>query len=1081
MSSNRRLIEVAFPLKQTSIDSVHEKNVRHGHISTLHIWPARRPLAACRAALFATLLPDPEDERERQEILEKLAGRVVQRIKRVRNAEGKIEEKIVEETEGGILHWGRESGPDLEWFREKIREAYGGRAPKVLDPFAGGGAIPLEAMRLGCEATAVDINPVAWLILKCTLEYPQKLAGKTHPLPDFALQDREFMQAFFKAQGLHGQALKTRLEQIGHSGNEKDNQLGFDLLSEAPGQQAAIPEADLAWHVRAWGHWVLAQARRELARFYPNYADFEPLVKVTQKVESRPMQLVPLNEDGTPDLDALNSEFDEEYLKDKRNPRWVAKPAVAYLWARTLKCKNCRATIPLLKTRWLCKKTNKRVVLTMQPNEEKSGVVFGIENDVPVVGNNVTERNIHDRKLSNGTVNRSGATCPLCSVITKREDIRLEGRTGKLGIILTSIVVDGPNGKEYRLPTKYEFNILSSLTNQITETYSAIPFGLPEELITEDAKGSTWCVSYGFEKFSQLFTYRQLLALGTITKFIREVSVVQKTDKKYWIEAIINMLSLSLGRQLDFSSTGVTWQTGGEFLGHTFVRFAIPMIWDFCEGNPLSESSGNYYGAVEWISRVIEHLSFTIDNNNSPNIISKSAIKDLPDHYDLIITDPPYYDAISYSAIMDFFYVWHRRVLFGLSTAFDQVFKETTAPKWNNNENDGELIDDALRHQGDRELSKNAYEEGMAKVFVNCNNSLEQNGYMVVVFANKQPDAWETLVSAIIRSGFVVVGSWPIQTERASRTRSFGSAALSTSIWLICKKRPNDNRPGWDNHLLDEINQKITKRLRDFWDVGIRGPDFVWAATGPALEAYSQYPVVKKANEPGQVMTVGEFLRHVRRMVVDFVVGRVLTLSPNESSSQMDVSGLDDVTTYYLLHRHDFGFEEAPAGACILYAVSCGLSDRELVDRYDLLTTAGKLLAKSDNGEQESEYEESSGSTFRLKGWKERKSPRLGVDAVLDKSTARLPLFPEMEMGAATAPNLPLIDQVHRLMYLWKGGDVGRVNDYLDLHGLRRNQLFQQLLQALIELAPVGSEERALLESISNHVVGRGNIAPRLF
>jgi len=202
MTSNRRLIEVAFPLKQTSIDSVHEKNVRHGHISTLHIWPARRPLAACRAALVTTLLPDPENDEERQLILEKLAGKLVQRVKKVKNADGKVEEKVVEETEGGILHWGRESGPDLEWFRQKIREAYGGRAPKVLDPFAGGGAIPLEAMRLGCEATAIDINPVAWFILKCTLEYPQILSGKTHPLPDFALQDAEFMQAFFKAQGL---------------------------------------------------------------------------------------------------------------------------------------------------------------------------------------------------------------------------------------------------------------------------------------------------------------------------------------------------------------------------------------------------------------------------------------------------------------------------------------------------------------------------------------------------------------------------------------------------------------------------------------------------------------------------------------------------------------------------------------------------------------------------------------------------------------------------------------------------------------------------------------------------------------
>ena len=209
----KRLIEVAFPLKQTSLDSVHEKNVRHGHISTLHIWPARRPLAACRAALITTLLPDPGDPEKRKEILERLAGKVVQKVKRKKTEAGWVEE-MSEETEGGILHWGRESGPDLDWFRQEIREAYGGRAPKVLDPFAGGGAIPLEAMRLGCEATAVDINPVAWFILKCTLEYPQKLAGQKRPLPDFAVQDREFMTDFLKAQGFKGKELDVQLDKL---------------------------------------------------------------------------------------------------------------------------------------------------------------------------------------------------------------------------------------------------------------------------------------------------------------------------------------------------------------------------------------------------------------------------------------------------------------------------------------------------------------------------------------------------------------------------------------------------------------------------------------------------------------------------------------------------------------------------------------------------------------------------------------------------------------------------------------------------------------------------------------------------
>ena len=200
-SNDKRLIEVAFPLKQASLDSMHEKNVRHGHISTLHIWPARRPLAASRAALIATLLPDPGNKDERNQLLEKLGGKIVEVVKKKKLPSGKVEEKVVPETVGGVLHWGRESNPDLEWFRRKIKDVYDGRAPRILDPFAGGGAIPLEAMRLGCEVTAIDLNPVAWFVLQCTLQYSQSLAGQHRPLPRFALESTAFMQQFFRSTG----------------------------------------------------------------------------------------------------------------------------------------------------------------------------------------------------------------------------------------------------------------------------------------------------------------------------------------------------------------------------------------------------------------------------------------------------------------------------------------------------------------------------------------------------------------------------------------------------------------------------------------------------------------------------------------------------------------------------------------------------------------------------------------------------------------------------------------------------------------------------------------------------------------
>src|SRR6266568_529260 len=411
-----RLIEVAFPLKQTSLDSVHEKNVRHGHISTLHIWPARRPLAACRAALIATLLPDPGNAEERKQLLERLAGHVRTKVKKKKLPDGSVEEQISEETEGGILHWGRENSADLDWFRDKIREAYGGRAPKVLDPFAGGGAIPLEAMRLGCDVTAVDINPVAWFLLKCTLEYPQRLANQYRPLPDFACQSRDFMESYFKAKGFKGAALEVQLTSLGLP---KD-QASQPQLTGIQTKVASV-EANLAWHVRAWGWWVLQQARVDLAPFYP--------------------------------------------IVDN-------KPTVAYLWARTVSCKNCRATVPLLKTRWLCKKDNKRVVLTMEPNAQRTGVVFGVQHNAPsLVKGSSAQKREYDKQLAGGTMSHSGVTCPCCSTIMTMENLRSESLAGRTAAVMTAVVVDGEHGKEYRLPTEKELYLATQAEKELSTVY----------------------------------------------------------------------------------------------------------------------------------------------------------------------------------------------------------------------------------------------------------------------------------------------------------------------------------------------------------------------------------------------------------------------------------------------------------------------------------------------------------------------------------------------------------------------------------------------------------------------------------
>ena len=627
---------------------------------------------------------------------------------------------------------------------------------------------------------------------------------------------------------------------------------------------------------------------------------------------------------------------------------------------------------------------------------------------------------------------------------------------------MTAVVVDGPDGKEYRLPTEDEIRLAAEAASEVDRVFAEIPFGIPDEpLPSKEALGFRVPL-YGFDRWYKLFTSRQLLSLGAFVKNTRTIPNNLLTDgyESDWVDAIVASLAVCVDRLADRNSELAWWQTTAQKVGPTFTRWALPMTWDHVEICPWADLSGSYPQAVDWVAEVFEHLASRFFAGTLAKAEKSSAIQPRTQSYDVVVTDPPYYDAIPYSDLMDFYYVWLRRSLHGISEEISSAFREALGPKWDSRAGDGELIDDSSRFDGNKIASKNAYENGMFRAFQECDRALVTDGRMVVVFANKSPNAWETLVSAMIRAGFVVDGSWPIQTERVGRIRSVASAALSSSVWLVCRKRSEAARPGWDNIVLDQMRENIYSRLREYWDAGIRGPDFVWAATGPALEAYSKHPVVRKANEPGKILEVSEFLRAVRRIVVDFVVGRVLSHNGDEGAA----SGLDDVTTYYLLHRHDFGLNEAPIGACILYAISCGLSDHDLVDRFDILQKSGGAVREAEEDEEEEgneaeeeEATEASGSAVKLRPWNRRTGKNLGYDG--------------------DARPAPLIDQVHRLMHLWRAGDQVKVDDYLDARGLRRSAVFHQLLQALIELASERSEERTLLEVLSNHIRARG-VAP---
>lgn len=1070
MEDKPRLIEHAFPLEQVSLDSVHEKNVRHGHISTLHIWPARRPLAACRAALIATLLPDPGTPEKRKELVEKIGGVVREKTEKKRMPNGKLAERLKRYTEGGILDWDRAkaNSESIAWFRDQICKAYGGRAPRVLDPFAGGGAIPLEAMRLGCEVTAIDINPVAWFILKCTLEYPQKLADQKRPLPHFVIRDRQFMETFLKAQGFNGATLKTQLKALG---------LGED---SAPHFESMAPEppslqADLAWHVRAWGVWVHKETRKHIAQFYPAYADFESPKESTKHFKTDRRRQVPLKNDGMPDIESLNAELspDKQYIEDLSNPRWLLKPTVAYLWARTVTCKNCRASVPLLKTRWLCRKPEKRIILTLQPTLARDAILFGVETAPELKGGNAAQRREHDKKLAKATMSRSGAKCPCCDTIMTMQDIRMEGQAGRLGATMTAVVEDTGRGNAYRTPTAEEIAAVKS-AEEIPAPSSSID--VPME---PASTRSISCQLYGVRTYRDLFTRRQVVALNQFKEAIHAAyaAMGKNAYPPEWRNALGAYLALSFDRLLAFTCVNVRWKTDAEAVVDAFARFSISLLWDFAEPQPVGDRAGSWPLCFERIATALDTYNSFASGLIPPTICQTSAASLPTDKkYDLILTDPPYYQAISYADLSDFFYVWLREV----HPWQLHEFSDPTTPKT-------QEIVQHIRQDKDRQTEKKKYEDCMYEVFKRGRAALAQDGRFVCVFAHKDPLAWETLVSAMIRAGLVVEASWPIQTEMVSRQRASASAALASSVWLVCKKRPDATKVGWDKDVIADMQQQISLQLRLFWDAGIRGPDFVWAATGPALESYSKYPAVKKARDPGKLMDVSEFLRQVRRIVVDFVVGRVL--SPDKDSTE--ATGLDDVTTYYLLHRHDFQMEEAPAGPCILYAVSCNLSDAALADQYDILARVGGNETDEDeedepsDEEPDAEVEERSGSKLRLKNWNQRTNPMMGYDPSVDSARARSDAMQMKFLEESQEPprrrQIPLIDQIHRLMHLWKAGDVAKVDDYLEVRALVRHKTFLKLLQALIELAPQGSDERSMLEKISNHIAARGGTDQMVF
>ena len=719
----RKLIEVALPLDAINKESAREKSIHHGHPSTVHLWWARRPLATCRAVLFASLVDDPSAHPEQ------FATEAAQQGERKRLF------AILEE----LVKWENINNEAVfKAARAEITRSCNGTPPPVLDPFCGGGSIPLEAQRLGLIAYASDLNPVAVLITKALIEVPPRFAGKPPANPG----------------------------------------------AQAPGLGGWSGAHGLADDVRYYGRWMSERAEAALGGNYP---------------------AAPASDGRT------------------------ARTVIAWIWARTCHCPNpaCGAEMPLVNSFVLRSKPAGRV--WMEPIVDRTS-------------KRITYRVAGGADPPTGTVDRSGARCLVCNEPVPLTYVRAEGKAGRMGHQLLAIVLDGERGRTYLAPTR-EHEIAAAMDS---------PVGAPDTDLPKHALGFR-TQAYGITKHSQLFTNRQLHVLTTFSDLVAEAhrQVIKDGADRSYADAIATYLGLAIGRLANRCSSQSFWDAGGEKVQQVFARNALPMIWVYTEANPFSDSSGNFIGQIDYLAEALGRLPAT----GSGQASQLDATRPLEGAPALVCTDPPYYDNVPYADLSDFFYVWLRRCL---SPYLPELFTTILVPK------DRELIAEPAR-QGSSEAAAVFFETGLRVAFGNL-LSRQLDAYpMTIFYAFKQAEddgdgagrastGWETMLQALLDSGCVITGTWPVRTEQAAGLREIGRNALASSIVLVCRRRSADAPLATRKDFLSALQAELPSALRRLQQGNIAPVDLAQAAIGPGMAVFSRYAKVIEAD--GSAMAV---------------------------------------------------------------------------------------------------------------------------------------------------------------------------------------------------------------------------------
>jgi len=411
-------------------------------------------------------------------------------------------------------------------------------------------------------------------------------------------------------------------------------------------------------------------------------------------------------------------------------------------------------------------------------------------------------------------------------------------------------------GRFYNLPNENDLKAFENAHNFLKiseESYKGEFSLIPNEPLPPQGTLGFRIQLYGMETWSDLFSYRQILALTTIINLTKNVkNNFDKNKDEKFIEATLSCLALAVDRQVDYLSSLTIWANSGEFIAHTFGRQALPMVWEWPECQPFANGSGNWIGAINWVSSVIEIIP-TLTDFVSTSALSDACNSSLPsDSCNFFFTDPPYYDAIPYADLSDFFIVWLKRTL---ELIPNDLLKINLSPKEN------ECIVDEIKGK-----DKKYFEETMQKAMAEGRRVLSPDSIGTVVFANKTTSGWEALLQGMVNAGWMITASWPIYTERPGRLRAQGSAALASSVHLVCRPRENEdgsviNEIGDWRDVLAELPKRIAEWMPRLASEGVVGADAIFACIGPALEIFSRYSKVEKTN--GDVVTLREYLEQV--------------------------------------------------------------------------------------------------------------------------------------------------------------------------------------------------------------------------